>query len=113
MAEGVQDADPVRELLESPTDKGIILERKMQAMDHQLARQLMGLRAQIHQLKVEQACHHHKEMLDDVTFELEGSEEDLDLLCNISPKMAFLLSTPLKHIGVTRMNINSRHFSLC
>ncbi|XP_039204832.1 protein FAM167A-like isoform X1 [Crotalus tigris] len=88
-------------------------QRKMQAMDHQLARQLMGLRAQIHQLKVEQACHHHKEMLDDVTFELEGSEEDLDLLCNISPKMAFLLSTPLKHIGVTRMNINSRHFSLC
>ncbi|XP_026529436.1 protein FAM167B [Notechis scutatus] len=87
--------------------------RKMQAMDHQLARQLMGLRAQIHQLKVEQACHRHKEMLDDATFELEGCEEDSDLLCNIPPKMAFLLSTPLKHIGVTRMNINSRRFSLC
>ncbi|XP_058052328.1 protein FAM167B [Ahaetulla prasina] len=87
--------------------------RKMQALDHQLARQLMRLRAQIHQLKVEQACHRHKEMLDDATFELEGCEEDSDLLCNIPPKMAFLLSTPLKHIGVTRMNINSRRFSLC
>ncbi|KAK9410799.1 hypothetical protein NXF25_001974 [Crotalus adamanteus] len=69
--------------------------------------------AQIHQLKVEQACHRHKEMLDDAIFELEGCEEDSDLLCNIPPKMAFLLSTPLKHIGVTRTNINSRRFSLC
>uniref|UniRef100_A0A8D0HGG2 Family with sequence similarity 167 member B n=1 Tax=Sphenodon punctatus TaxID=8508 RepID=A0A8D0HGG2_SPHPU len=75
----------------------------MQALDHQLARQLMRLRGQIHRLKVEQACHQHKEMLDD----------DSDLLCNIPPKAAFLLSTPLKHIGVTRMNINSRRFSLC
>ncbi|XP_044280913.1 protein FAM167B [Varanus komodoensis] len=87
--------------------------REMQAMDHRLARQLMALRAQIHRLKVEQACHQHKEMLDDATFKLEGCEEDSDLLCNIPPKMAFLLSTPLKHIGVTRMNINSRRFSLC
>ncbi|XP_061453538.1 protein FAM167B [Rhineura floridana] len=87
--------------------------REMQTLDHQLARQLMGLRAQIHRLKVEQACHQHKEMLDDATFELEGCDEDSDLLCNIPPKMAFLLSTPLKHIGVTRMNINSRRFSLC
>ncbi|KAJ7304413.1 hypothetical protein JRQ81_011970 [Phrynocephalus forsythii] len=86
---------------------------EMQAFDHQLARQLMSLRAQIHRLKVEQACHRHKEMLDDATFELEGCGEDSDLLCNIPPKMAFLLSSPLKHIGVTRMNINSRRFSLC
>uniref|UniRef100_A0A8C4WBZ5 Family with sequence similarity 167 member B n=1 Tax=Gopherus evgoodei TaxID=1825980 RepID=A0A8C4WBZ5_9SAUR len=77
--------------------------QEMQAVDHQLARQLMRLRGQIHQLKVEQVCHQHKEMLDN----------DTDLLCNIPPKAAFLLSTPLKHIGVTRMNINSRRFSLC
>lgn len=87
--------------------------QEMQAADHQLARQLMRLRGQIHQLKVEQVCHQHKEMLDNATFGLEGCEEDTDLLCNIPPKAAFLLSTPLKHIGVTRMNINSRRFSLC
>ncbi|CAM2104704.1 protein FAM167B [Lepidochelys kempii] len=87
--------------------------QEMQAVDHQLARQLMRLRGQIHQLKVEQVCHQHKEMLDNATFGLEGCEEDTDLLCNIPPKAAFLLSTPLKHIGVTRMNINSRRFSLC
>uniref|UniRef100_A0A8C9U7N5 Family with sequence similarity 167 member B n=1 Tax=Serinus canaria TaxID=9135 RepID=A0A8C9U7N5_SERCA len=66
--------------------------REMQALDQRLAQQLMRLRARLHRLKVEQACHQHKEMLDDA---------------------AFLLSTPLKHIGVTRMNINSRRFSLC
>uniref|UniRef100_A0A8C8ADE4 Family with sequence similarity 167 member B n=1 Tax=Otus sunia TaxID=257818 RepID=A0A8C8ADE4_9STRI len=66
--------------------------REMQAVDQRLAQQLMRLRAQLHRLKVEQACHQHKEMLDDA---------------------AFLLSMPLKHIGVTRMNINSRRFSLC
>ncbi|XP_030360395.1 protein FAM167B isoform X1 [Strigops habroptila] len=87
--------------------------QEMQAMDQRLAQQLMRLRAQLHQLKVEQACHQHKEMLDDATFGLEGCEEDSDLLCNIPPKAAFLLSMPLKHIGVTRMNINSRRFSLC
>ncbi|NWV01479.1 F167A protein, partial [Upupa epops] len=85
----------------------------MQAADQRLAQQLMRLRARLHRLKVEQACHQHKEMLDDATFGLEGCEEDSDLLCNIPPKAAFLLSTPLKHIGVTRMNINSRRFSLC
>ncbi|NXE04307.1 F167A protein, partial [Lophotis ruficrista] len=87
--------------------------REMQAADQRLAQQLMRLRARLHRLKVEQACHQHKEMLDDATFGLEGCEEDSDLLCNIPPKAAFLLSTPLKHIGVTRMNINSRRFSLC
>ncbi|XP_010174215.1 protein FAM167B [Antrostomus carolinensis] len=87
--------------------------REMQAADQRLAQQLMRLRARLHQLKGEQACHQHKEMLDDATFGLEGCEEDSDLLCNIPPKAAFLLSMPLKHIGVTRMNINSRRFSLC
>ncbi|XP_063300612.1 protein FAM167B [Pelobates fuscus] len=87
--------------------------REMQASDHLLARQLMLLRSRISQLKVEQTCERHKEMLDDATFDLEGCDEDSDLLCDIPPRAAFSLSTPLKHIGVTRMNINSRRFSLC
>ncbi|XP_073471471.1 protein FAM167B [Lithobates pipiens] len=86
---------------------------EMQAVDHQLARQLMLLRSRMSQLKIEQTCERHKEMLDDATFDLEGCDEDSDLLCNIPPRAAFSLSTPLKHIGVTKMNINSRRFSLC
>ncbi|XP_077152133.1 protein FAM167B [Ranitomeya variabilis] len=87
--------------------------QEMQASDHLLARQLMLLRSRISQFKIEQTCERHKEMLDDATFDLEGCDEDSDLLCDIPPRATFSLSTPLKHIGVTRMNINSRRFSLC
>lgn len=85
----------------------------MQVQDNHLARQLIRLRGEIHRLKVEQVCHRHKEMLDDATFELEECGEESDLLCDIPMKAAFALSTPLKHLGLTKMNINSRRFSLC
>uniref|UniRef100_A0A1A8M5M5 Family with sequence similarity 167, member B n=2 Tax=Nothobranchius TaxID=28779 RepID=A0A1A8M5M5_9TELE len=87
--------------------------REMQVQDNHLARQLIRLRVEIHRLKVEQVCHRHKEMLDDATYELEECEEESDLLCDIPMKAAFALSTPLKHLGLTKMNINSRRFSLC
>ncbi|XP_020775299.1 protein FAM167A [Boleophthalmus pectinirostris] len=87
--------------------------REMQLQDNRLARQLIRLRSEIHSLKVEQVCNRHKEMLEDATFELEECGEESDLLCDIPMKAAFALSTPLKHIGLTKMNINSRRFSLC
>ncbi|KAJ0008836.1 hypothetical protein NQD34_016251 [Periophthalmus magnuspinnatus] len=87
--------------------------REMQLQDNRLARQLIRLRSEIHLLKVEQVCNRHKEMLEDATFELEECGEESDLLCDIPMKAAFALSTPLKHIGLTKMNINSRRFSLC
>nr|XP_046269092.1 protein FAM167A [Scatophagus argus] len=87
--------------------------REMQVQDNRLARQLIRLRAEIHRLKVEQVCDRHKEMLDDATYELEECGEESDLLCDIPMKAAFALSTPLKHLGLTKMNINSRRFSLC
>ncbi|KAM4541906.1 protein FAM167B [Odontesthes bonariensis] len=87
--------------------------REMQVQDNRLARQLISLRVEIHRLKVEQVCDRHKEMLDDATYELEECGEESDLLCDIPMKAAFALSTPLKHLGLTKMNINSRRFSLC
>ncbi|KAF0044573.1 hypothetical protein F2P81_003731 [Scophthalmus maximus] len=92
---------------------GVKLRREMQVQDNRLARQLIGLRGEIHRLKVEQVCDRHKEMLDDATYELEECGEESDLLCDIPMKAAFALSTPLKHLGLTKMNINSRRFSLC
>lgn len=91
----------------------LCLQRDMQVQDNRLARQLIRLRGEIHRLKVEQVCHRHKEMLDDATYELEECGEESDLLCDIPMKAAFALSTPLKHLGLTKMNINSRRFSLC
>ncbi|OXB61915.1 UNVERIFIED_CONTAM: hypothetical protein H355_010090 [Colinus virginianus] len=86
---------------------------EMRLQDQQLARQLMRLRSDINKLKIEQTCHLHQRMLNDATFELEERDELADLFCDFPLINSFSLSTPLKLIGVTKMNINSRRFSLC
>ncbi|KFR16758.1 protein FAM167A [Opisthocomus hoazin] len=86
---------------------------EMRLQDQQLARQLMRLRSDINKLKIEQTCHLHQRMLNDATYELEERDELSDLFCDFPLMSSFSLSTPLKLIGVTKMNINSRRFSLC
>ncbi|NWS62818.1 F167A protein, partial [Chunga burmeisteri] len=86
---------------------------EMRLQDQQLARQLMRLRSEINKLKIEQTCHLHQRMLNDATYELEERDELSDLFCDFPLVSSFSLSTPLKLIGVTKMNINSRRFSLC
>ncbi|CAJ0943676.1 unnamed protein product [Ranitomeya imitator] len=90
-----------------------LLQTEMRLQDQQLARQLMRLRSDINKLKIEQTCHLHRRMLNDATYELEERDELSDLLCDFPMMSSFGLSTPLKLIGVTKMNINSRRFSLC
>ncbi|XP_055041372.1 protein FAM167A [Misgurnus anguillicaudatus] len=98
-------------------DEALVWLRKelmeMRIQDQQLARQLMRLRGDIHKLKVEQTCHLHQRMLNDATFGLEERDELSDLLCDGPVTPGFGLSSPLRLIGVTKMNINSRRFSLC
>ncbi|XP_007948640.1 protein FAM167B [Orycteropus afer afer] len=76
--------------------------REMQVQDRQLAGQLLRLRAQLHRLKVDQACHLHQELLDEAELELE-----------LEPGAGPALASPLRHLGLTRMNISSRRFTLC
>lgn len=85
----------------------------MRTQDQQLARQLMRLRSDISKLKIEQTCHLHRRMLNDATLELEERDELSDLLCDFPVTLGLGLSAPLRLIGVTKMNINSRRFSLC
>ncbi|KAL6096032.1 fam167a [Pungitius sinensis] len=85
----------------------------MRLQDQQLARQLMRLRGDINQLKIEQTCHLHRRMLNDATFGLEERDELSDLLCECPVTPGLGLSAPLRLIGVTKMNLNSRRFSLC
>uniref|UniRef100_A0A3Q0QZP3 Family with sequence similarity 167 member Ab n=1 Tax=Amphilophus citrinellus TaxID=61819 RepID=A0A3Q0QZP3_AMPCI len=85
----------------------------MRLQDQQLARQLMRVRSDINKLKIEQACHLHRRMLNDATFGLEERDELSDLLCECPVTPGLGLSAPLRLIGVTKMNINSRRFSLC
>ncbi|KAI1897215.1 hypothetical protein AGOR_G00080940 [Albula goreensis] len=86
---------------------------EMRLQDQQLARQLMRLRSDIIKLKIEQTCHLHRSMLNDATYGLEERDELSDLMCDFPLTPGFGLSAPLKLIGVTKMNINSRRFSLC
>ncbi|RVE56012.1 hypothetical protein OJAV_G00231810 [Oryzias javanicus] len=85
----------------------------MRRQDQQLARQLMQLRSDINTLKIEQTCHLHRRMLNDATYGLEEKDELSDLPCECPVTPGLGLSAPLRLIGVTKMNINSRRFSLC
>ncbi|XP_053434789.1 protein FAM167A [Nycticebus coucang] len=86
---------------------------EMRLQDQQLARQLMRLRGDINKLKIEHTCRLHRRMLNDATYGLEERDELADLFCDSPLAASFSLSAPLKLIGVTKMNINSRRFSLC
>ncbi|XP_022528752.2 protein FAM167A [Astyanax mexicanus] len=87
--------------------------KEMRVQDQQLACQLMRLHSDLNKLKIEQTCNQHRKMLNDATFELEERDEMLELLCDGPVASGFSLSAPLKLLGITKMNINSRRFSLC
>ena len=83
---------------------------EMRAQDQLLARQLLTIRSDIHQLKLARSCEEHQDMLDDVQSELEDLQEFADVLD--LPRYTFT-DSPLKHLGVTRMNFSARRFSTC
>ncbi|XP_051724404.1 protein FAM167A [Ctenopharyngodon idella] len=85
---------------------------EMRLQDQQLARQLMHLRSDINKQRIVQTCNQHRKMLNDATFELE-ERDDMSDLCDVPMSPGLGLSSTLKVIGVTKMNINSRRFSLC
>ncbi|KAK7487336.1 hypothetical protein BaRGS_00021425 [Batillaria attramentaria] len=83
---------------------------EMRSMDQHLARQLLSLRHDIHQLRLRRSCQLHRDLLDDVQSEFEEQEELSDVL---DLPNSMLSDTPLKQLGVTRMNISARRFSTC
>ncbi|CAG5928112.1 unnamed protein product [Menidia menidia] len=85
----------------------------MRLQDQQLARQLVRLRDDISALKIEHTCRLHRRMLNAATVGLEEKDELSELLCECPVTPGLGLSAPLRLIGVTKMNINSRRFSLC
>lgn len=103
----------IRSPAQLSADTPPLSQTEMRLQDQHLARQLMRLRSDINKLKIEQTCDLHRRMLNDATYELEERDELSDLFCDSPLASSFSLSTPLKLIGVTKMNINSRRFSLC
>ncbi|XP_014776914.1 protein FAM167B isoform X2 [Octopus bimaculoides] len=84
----------------------------MRSQDQHLARQLLCIRQDIQQLKLDKSCEVHQDMLADVELEMEELEE-LAEICDQLPPDPGLHDNPLRHIGVTRMNISRRRFSTC
>jgi len=82
---------------------------ELRTLDHSLARQLISLRDEINQIKLQKSCTEHQALLDDVTLELEEQDEISDL-CDIIHLRNY--TSPLRDIGITKMNLNSRRFSL-
>ncbi|XP_041476138.1 protein FAM167A-like [Lytechinus variegatus] len=89
----------------------------MKSQDHQLAMQLMKLRGEIQALKLEKTNDEHRELIEGARYsiveesaELKSALFDLPMNNNFYPIAAG--EDPLKGMGVTRMNLNSRRFSL-
>lgn len=80
----------------------------MRSQDQELARTLLALRHDIHQLKLKRSYEEHKEMLDNVKCEMEEVQE-MKEVCDLPIDT---LENPLKRLGVTPMNISSRRFSI-
>ncbi|XP_061189932.1 protein FAM167A-like [Saccostrea echinata] len=81
----------------------------MRSQDQALARKLLSLRQDIHQLKLNRSCQEHREMLDDVTKDMEEMQQ----LKDISDLHVDTVENPLKHLGVTSYNLTARRFSTC
>ncbi|CAL1544579.1 unnamed protein product [Lymnaea stagnalis] len=84
--------------------------QEMRSQDQTLARQLLTIRQDIHQLKLQRCTAEHQDLIDDYQSEMEDLHE-LSYVLDIPQPLYG--NNPLKHIGVTRLNLSARRFSAC
>ena len=81
----------------------------MRAQDQVLARTLIRLRDDLRQVKLQRSCAEHQEILEDA-MDLEEEREILgELSCDYIPDP---FSPTLKQAGLTKLNIETRRFSV-
>ncbi|KAL8558773.1 hypothetical protein ACOMHN_043716 [Nucella lapillus] len=88
--------------------KGQLIDLRRQ--DQSLARQLLGIRHELSNLRLAASCEEHRDLLDDAE---DHVQELRELSCFVDFPPELLTSSSLKHIGVTKMNLSSRRFSAC
>ncbi len=96
----------------------------MKTQDHILAMQLMRLRADIQRIKLQKTSSEHQDLIDNSAYSVE---EESELKSGLYDSLPFVMpgnnnvddieymsivDKPLKDMGVTRMNLNIRRFSL-
>ncbi|XP_033121653.1 protein FAM167A-like [Anneissia japonica] len=90
----------------------------MRQQDQALAQTLLSLRAEINDLRLQISCDEHKEIIEDVRFSVVDEDEnagdynDLAMLDRPPTFCEMDHERPLKTLGVTRMNLRARRFSL-
>ncbi len=77
---------------------------EMRGEDTRLARQLIDVRRQVYQFKLERSCDEHKEMLDDVQDELEALVEQ--------DKIADLVEIPLERVMAMPLLLRARQHGI-
>ncbi|KAL8558774.1 hypothetical protein ACOMHN_043717 [Nucella lapillus] len=82
----------------------------LRRQDQSLARQLLGIRHELSNLRLAASCEEHRDLLDDAEDHVQELRE-LSRFVDFPPEL--LTSSSLKHIGVTKMNLSSRRFSAC
>lgn len=85
--------------------------KAMRLVDQALARQLLTLRHEIQDIRLRWSCEDHRSLVEDIQIELE----ELQYLGEIIDIPVHLLEfhNPLKHWGVTKLNLNNKRFSTC
>lgn len=81
----------------------------MRLSDHKLARQLLSLRRDIHQVKLQHSSAQHKVVLEEAFDQIKDERDEIAEVCDLPPDQ---LSPTLKQFGVTRMNLSTRRFSV-
>ena len=83
---------------------------EMRHHDYTLAKQLVRLRKEIHHFRL-QRCYLENSSLLEEAIDESAEEREMELFdfCDILPR---LFNPELKHLGLTRMNMNMRRFSV-
>nr|XP_045610456.1 uncharacterized protein LOC123765768 [Procambarus clarkii] len=85
---------------------------EMRQQDQHLARQLMQLRIELQRVRLLRSCNNHQALVDEVTNEAEEAKTYEASDCELPADLRDTFCPVLREIGVTRMNITSRRFSL-
>ena len=82
------------------------LQQAMQSEDQELAKMLLSLHQGIREMKLQRCCEKNREVLD------EAIEITDDPATRITDSLPQTLSSRLKDVGLTKMNIKGRRFSV-
>ena len=86
----------------------------MKQQDQDIARRLISIRLEIQRVRLQHSIVTHKAILENVTHDVEYEKEFTYNHCDLPEHLIAVTQTPVLHknMGITKLNITSRRFSL-